>query len=224
LQRILLKNRKIVITGGPTREKIDPVRFISNYSTGKMGVAIADEAFKRAQEIVLIHGPVQKYIVSDKKYKSVSIETTGELLDAVLGELVDNAVLIMAAAPADYTPIKKSLEKIKKSKKEMALKLKRTPDILQNVSELKKSGSYKGLFLVGFAAETDNAEANALSKLRDKKLDMICLNDLSKQGAGFGSDTNIVTIYSRNGEKKELQIMPKRDIAENLLDFIEEQL
>lgn len=221
---MFLKDRKIVVTGGPTREWLDPVRFLSNPSTGKMGVAIAEEALKRGKEVVFVHGPMDDRLLDGKKFTTRNVESTSDMLAAVLDELIDGAVLIMSAAPADYTAAKVSDEKIKKQGDEMTLTLKKTPDILKNVAEKRDAGEMKDLFVVGFAAETTNVEEYALGKLKEKKLEMICLNDVSRRGAGFGTETNIIVIYNKDGNSIKLPMLSKRDVAEKIFDRIEEQL
>ena len=221
---MLLRERKAIVTGGPTREWLDPVRFISNPSTGKMGVAIAEACFARARETVFIHGPIDTALLEGKKFRCASVETTEEMRAAVVGEIEENCVLIMAAAPADYTPAKRSATKIKKTGEMLVLEMKKNPDILKHVAAMKVEGSVRNVFTVGFAAETDRIEEYALGKLRDKNLDMICLNDVSRRGAGFGADTNIVTIFHRDGSSIELPMISKREVAARLLDEIESRL
>jgi phosphopantothenoylcysteine decarboxylase / phosphopantothenate---cysteine ligase len=219
-----LREKKVIVTGGPTREWLDPVRFISNPSTGKMGVAIADASLARARETVFIHGPIDTSLVQMKKYRCVSVETTMDMLGAVMKELEDSAVLIMAAAPADYSPVSRSDRKIKKSDKNISIELAKTPDILKEVAAMKLVGTIRNLFTVGFAAETNDIEEYALKKLSEKNLDMICLNDVSRHGAGFGTDTNIVTIFIKDGSRKDLPMISKQEVAARILDEIEARL
>jgi len=222
---VSLSNRKVVITGGPTREWLDPVRYISNPSSGKMGISLADESFNRGYSTVFIHGTVDSSLLKDKGYRMVSVETTDDLLTAVLNEINRDVILIMAAAPVDYSPIKKSETKIKKEEGELLLRLKKNPDILKSVAIKKeKDISLVNLFVVGFAAETDNVEEYALKKLRDKKLDMICLNDVSRKDAGFGTETNVVTIFTKNGEKIEFPLLSKKELSSRILNCIEANL
>lgn len=221
---MLLRDRKAIVTGGPTREWIDPVRFISNPSSGKMGVAIADECFKRVRETVFIHGPIDVSLLTLKKYRCVPVETTADMLEAVTKELEENVVLIMAAAPADYAPVARSDRKIKKGDTNLTIELKKTPDILKEVAALRRDGRISDVFTVGFAAETNNIEEFALKKLSEKNLDMICLNDVSQKGAGFGSDTNIITIFARDGARKDLPMISKQEVAERIVDEIELRL
>lgn len=221
---MLLTQSKIIVTGGPTREWFDPIRYISNASSGKMGVALADEAYKRSPDTVFIHGPVNEQYFMDRPYRCVPVESTEDMLKAVLDELVEPCVLIMAAAPADYTPAERSGEKIKKQEGDLVITMKRTPDILKTVSEYRKSKGLVDIFVAGFAAETINTEEYALGKLRNKNLDMICLNDVSKEGAGFNTDTNIMTVFTRGGERLELTMQSKNRIAAEILGLIETEL
>jgi phosphopantothenoylcysteine decarboxylase/phosphopantothenate--cysteine ligase len=221
---MLLQERKVIVTGGPTREWIDPVRFISNPSTGKMGAAIADASSQRARDTVFIHGPVGEGLVTGKRYRCVSVDTTGEMLGAVVSELEEKCVLIMAAAPADYSPTHRADRKMKKTSGTITLELNKTPDILREVAAMKAAGRIRNLFTVGFAAETNNIEEYALKKLTEKSLDMICLNDVSQKGAGFGTDTNIITIFMRDGSRIELPMISKQEVADRILDEIEKRL
>ena len=221
---MLLKESKIIITGGPTREWFDPVRYISNASSGKMGIALADQAYKISRDTFFIHGPVSEYLLKDKPYRCRQVETTEDMLNAVLEEIGENSVLIMCAAPADYTPVEKSEEKIKKQDGDMIIRMKRTPDILKNVAEARRSRKLKRFFTAGFAAETTDTENYAMSKLAAKDLDMICLNDVSKEGAGFGVDTNIMTLFTRTGLKIELPILSKDKVASEILKQIDAEL
>ncbi len=218
-----LRDRKVIVTGGPTVEPLDPVRFISNRSTGKMGRAIADAAYMRAREVVFIHGPMHESLLEHTPYRMVEIESTVELLDAVLSELQPDCVLIMAAAPADYRPAEKSPVKIKKKEEELTLRLVKNPDILKTVADIRgKNSALRNMFLVGFAAEMENIENYAMRKLVEKDLDFICVNDVGRHDAGFGVDTNIVTIFSRWGERLELPLLSKKDIALRIIDCVEE--
>ncbi len=221
---MLLKESKIIVTGGPTREWFDPIRYISNASSGKMGVALADESYKISANTLFIHGPINENLVKDKPYKCIKVETTSELLEAVLGQIGENSVLIMCAAPADYTPMEKSEEKIKKQDGDITIRMKRTPDILKNVAEFRESAGLKNIFVAGFAAETINTEDYAISKLAGKNLDMICLNDVSKEGAGFNLDTNIMTLFTRTGLKIELPMLAKDKVAFEILNLINTEL
>ncbi|OHD68571.1 MAG: hypothetical protein A2W19_12325 [Spirochaetes bacterium RBG_16_49_21] len=221
---MLLRERKVIVTGGPTREWLDPIRFISNPSSGKMGVALADESLRRAREAVFIYGPIDAALVSNKRFRAVPVDTTEEMLAAVRKEIEENAVVIMAAAPADFAPVKKSGQKIKKTDRLFSIEFTKTPDILKELKEMRSKELIRNLFTVGFAAETENVEKYALNKLTEKHLDMICLNDVSQKGAGFGTDTNIITIFVKDGSRLELPMMSKQEAAARILDEIENRL
>ena len=221
---MLLKDRKIIVTGGPTREWLDPVRFISNASSGKMGISLADEAYRRARETVFIHGPVENSLLAGKPYRIVAVDSTEEMLNAVVAELAEGAVLIMSAAPADYTALERAPEKIKKNDDEIVLHLRKTPDILKNVASLRETGRFRDLFVVGFAAETTNLEEYATTKLRSKNLEMICLNDVSHPDAGFCIDTNIITIFKKDGSQIKLPKLSKNGASEKIFDQVEFEL
>ena len=219
-----MKDRKFIITGGPTREWLDPVRFISNPSSGKMGIALAAEAARVSGNVVFIHGPIDINLMSGD-YRRVAVESTGDMLRAVMDELEPEAVLIMAAAPADYTPAERSEQKIKKSDGELTVRFARTPDILREVAGRRvREESLRGIFVAGFAAETTNLEEYALGKLRGKNLDMICLNDVGRRDTGFRSDTNAITVFTRRGERREIPLMGKREAAARIIAIIGELL
>ncbi len=221
---MLLKESKIIITGGPTREWIDPVRYISNASTGKMGIALADAAMELGREVVFIHGPIDASMIEGKKYRTISVDSTEDMLKAVLSEIGENSVLVMSAAPADYAPLEKVKEKIKKTDGEITLSMRKTPDILKNVAKARIENNIKNIFVAGFAAETTDTEKYALGKLVEKNLDMICLNDVSREGAGFGTDTNIMTIFFKDRSKIELPMLSKEDVAKEIFSYIEARL
>jgi phosphopantothenoylcysteine synthetase/decarboxylase len=199
------------------------VRYISNASSGKMGIAIAEAALARSKETVFIHGPIDASLLSGKKFRLLSVESTEDMLGAVLAELESDCVLIMAAAPADYRPETKHPVKIKKEAgiDEITIKLIKNPDILKTITERRKS--FPGIFVTGFAAETNNTEENALKKFTGKQLDMICLNDVTRTDAGFGSDNNRITIFTRGIDgpvKTELPLLSKSEAAGRILDSI----
>lgn len=221
---MLLKESKVIITGGPTREWIDPVRYISNASSGKMGIALADAALELGRETVFIHGPIDASLLKDKKYRTISVDSTEDMLNVVLSEVGENSILVMAAAPADYAPIEKVKEKMKKADGEITLHMRKTPDILKNVAKFRVDQGIKNIFVAGFAAETTETEKYAKGKLLEKNLDMICLNDVSKEGAGFGTDTNIMTLFFKDSSKVELPILTKKDVAKEIFRYIESQL
>ncbi len=204
---------KVLVTAGPTYEFIDPVRFIGNPSSGAMGYALAEAAVKRGAEVGLISGP------SDLAAPSVSdfeeVVSTKQLADAVLARIDHYDILIMAAAPADYTPKEVHKHKIKKSAKPISIELEPTMDILKQVAA---SGS--DLRVIGFALETQSEITNARKKMADKNLDMIVVNNPTVKGAGFGTTTNQVTIISRKAKPKKLPLMSKRELADEILDAV----
>lgn len=207
-----LAGLKIIVTGGPTRENIDPVRFITNHSSGKQGIALANQAAKRGAEVVFIHGPLQS--PEPKGVDNVSVVTTQDLYEAVRAHFDDAHAVIMAAAPADMTPVHYVDQKIKKSGKEdvFQMEFKATTDVLKTLAKEKKDQ-----VMVGFAAETQDVEAYARKKLKEKKLDFIVANDVSAQGAGFAGDTNIVTLISED-ERVDFPIQTKEEVANKILD------
>lgn len=210
-----LKGKRVLITAGPTREALDPVRYITNHSSGKMGYAIAEAAIKEGAEVILITGPTN--LSSPNQATVISVESTQEMYDAVMANLeVD--VIIKAAAPADYKPAKYSDEKIKKSDSLLQVDFEKNPDILKRVGELKTHQ-----ILVGFAAETHNLESYAMKKLIEKNLDFIVANDVTVEGAGFNGDTNIVTIFEKNGKQTSYECMEKSEVAMVILDKIIER-
>ena len=208
-----MEGMKVLVTAGPTREAIDPVRFITNHSSGKMGYAIAEAAAERGAEVTLISGPVS--LKTPEGVKRIDIVSSGELCDAVVEQFEHCDALIMAAAPADFTPVTTASEKIKKQGTGMTLELTSTRDILKTVAPNK--GSRK---VMGFAAETQNLQQNALKKLSAKNLDFIAANDVTAEGAGFGVDTNIITLYGADGSEEHSGKLSKRDAADWLLDHL----
>lgn len=209
-----LKGVKMLITAGPTREPIDPVRYISNHSSGKMGYALASQALNRGAEVVLISGPTNISPPAGLR-KFLPVETAEEMRRAVLENFYEAKVIIKAAAVSDFRPKSFSPKKIKKAESDTVMELSRNPDILQELGEKKTNQ-----VLVGFAAETDNLRENALEKLRRKNLDMIVLNDVTQKGAGFGSDTNIVKILHKDGKIEDLPQMLKTEVADAILDRV----
>ena len=208
-----LKGKKILITAGPTQEDIDPVRYITNHSTGKMGYAIAKVAANRGAEVILISGPVN---ISPPHHVSlVNIKSAKDMFEAVKKESDNCDIIIKAAAVADYKPKHYSDNKIKKEEGEISIELEKTDDILKYLGENKKEGQK----LIGFSMETTNVEENSKKKLIKKNLDMIVANNLKEKGAGFGTDTNIVTFIT-NKEAKKLPIMSKEKVGEELFNEI----
>jgi phosphopantothenoylcysteine decarboxylase/phosphopantothenate--cysteine ligase len=214
--RRTLRGRSVLVTAGPTREQIDPVRFLSNYSSGKMGVAIAAAAWRRGASVTLVAGPMS--VASPVGVTHVPVQSTTEMRDAVAAHIGGADVLVMAAAPADYQPTDRAPGKLKKTGSTRALELRETPDILVST----KGGRRAGAVVVGFALETDDLLANARKKLDGKGLDMVVLNAANEPGAGFGVDTNRVTIVTRGGAAPEqLPLLDKRDVADAILDRVE---
>ena len=208
-----LKGKKALVTAGPTYEAIDPVRFISNHSSGKMGVAIAEELSKRGAEVTLVLGPVH-LTQRANGIKKVPVTTAAEMYEACIS--VDYDIAVMAAAVADYTPAEVADKKIKKNGDEITLALKKTKDILATLGKQKKDGQ----ILIGFALETDQEKQQALKKLKEKAADLIVLNSLQDEGAGFGHDTNKATFYFKNGEERALELKPKAALAKDIVDTI----
>lgn len=207
-----LEGKRILVTAGPTREALDPVRFITNHSSGKMGYAVAEAAAERGADVTLISGPVN--LSTPSGVKRIDITSSADLYEAVNREFENCDGLVMTAAVADFTPAKYADEKIKKGKGEgMTLELTSTKDILKSLAD--KKGDR---VVMGFAAETQNLEANALKKLESKNLDFIAANDVTAPGAGFAVDTNAVSLYSRDGSREDSGNMTKRALADWLLD------
>ncbi|HZY09650.1 MAG TPA: bifunctional phosphopantothenoylcysteine decarboxylase/phosphopantothenate--cysteine ligase CoaBC [Bacteroidota bacterium] len=209
-----LKGKKILVTAGPTCEKIDPVRFLSNRSSGKMGFAIANAAAQRGADVLLITGRVE--LTTPRQVRRIDVESAEEMYSAVLKHCKGTDGVIMAAAVADFTPATPLSKKIKKERvngRTLSIELTKTKDILQALSK-NKTDQVK----IGFALETDNELLNAKKKLREKNLDLIVLNNPLESGAGFGTDTNIVTIISKNGKAEKLGKMPKYDVANEILN------
>lgn len=211
-----MEGKKVMITAGPTYEKIDPVRFIGNYSSGKMGYALAEVCAERGAEVVLISGPVS-IKAHHPSIKVVSVESAQQMHDAALSAFADSDAAIMCAAVADYAPVVVAEKKIKREKDDIpVIELKKNPDIAAALGKIKKPGQ----MLVGFALETDNEMANAQSKLERKNLDMIVLNSLADKQAGFGVDTNKVTIIEKDGKVHSYEVKPKKEVAADIVDLI----
>ncbi len=205
--------KKILITAGPTKEKIDPVRFISNNSSGKMGYAIAEVAKEFGYDVTLISGPTN---LEKPSVEIIDIESAAEMANAVFANAEFADIIIMAAAVADYTPKKVYENKMKKGQGDLILELERTEDILAGLGKQKREGQ----ILVGFAAETENLIENAEEKLKKKNLDWIIANDVSKNGQGFKSDNNAITMISKDGKKLDFPLNTKLEIAKNILKII----
>lgn len=205
-----LSGKTLLITAGPTREKIDPVRFLTNHSTGKMGYALAREAVKMGARVILVSGPVN--LEPPNGVELIKVESAEDMYQAAQEHFGEADVLIGTAAVADYRPKYIYEEKMKKKEGDQALELERTKDILFELGQRKM-----GQVIVGFAAETNDVENHAKGKLARKNADMIVANNVKQEGAGFGADTNIVTIYKKDGANIELPLMPKADVARNIL-------
>lgn len=208
-----LEGRKIVITAGPTREAIDPVRFISNRSTGKMGYAIAQKAKLRGADVVLVSGPTS--LVPPEGVRTINIESAQQMMNAVLSESDDADIIIKAAAVADYRPVSVSTEKIKKTDGMNSIALEKTQDILLYLGEHKKPGQ----ILCGFSMETQNIMENSVAKLNKKHADMIVANSIKDDKAGFGVDTNVITIITKN-DAVAYPLMTKYEAADEILNAI----
>lgn len=205
---------RFLITAGPTREPIDPVRYLSNRSSGKMGHAIAEAAIEAGHDVILISGPVD--LDPPRDAELVSVSTSDEMFDAVHDHLKDRDVLVMCAAVADYKPKQVSETKIKKRDANLSLELTPTHDILATLP--KQDRQY---LVVGFAAETENVEANARKKLQEKNCDIVVANDVSRADSGMESDANEVTILFRGGEMKKISRAPKKIVARELIKIFE---
>lgn len=212
-----MKKLSFLITAGPTREYIDPVRFISNPSTGKMGYALAAAAIRKDFNVTLITGPV--HLSPPDGARLISVVSAEQMCTAVLAEVQTSDVLIMSAAVCDYRPKSFSSQKMKKGDADINLPLIRTPDILQEVNK----SNYPGI-RVGFAAETHRIEEYALDKLKQKNLNIIVANNISQEGAGFASETNAVTVFSDKNDRIDIPLSPKSEIARYIIDFIVEYI
>lgn len=209
-----LQGKRILVTAGPTREKIDPVRFMTNFSSGKMGYALAEVAANLGAEVILISGPTA--LAPPANVTTIQVESAQDMLEAVLHHYSIMDVVIKTAAVADYRPKVVYDEKMKKKNGDTVIELERTTDILKTLGEKKEHQ-----LLIGFAAETTNVEEYATKKLREKNADMIVANDVKAEGAGFGTDTNIVTMYKRNGSVVELPLLTKQEVAREILLHVE---
>ena len=209
-----LLNKSVLITAGPTYEKIDPVRFIGNNSTGKMGIALAKECAARGANVMLVMGPSSEIVPSN--IKLINVESAAEMYEACLLIFDKIDIAIMSAAVADYTPVVKATEKIKKKDTNFILELKKTADILKKLGELKTENQ----LLIGFALETENEKKNALKKINNKNADFIVLNSLRDAGAGFGFNTNKITIFDKAGNEFSFDTKSKEEVAKDILNTI----
>ena len=210
-----LNGKKALVTAGPTYESIDPVRFIGNYSSGKMGYAIAEELASRGAQVTLVSGPVS-LALKNQKVNLIRVRQAEEMYIACLNEMASYDIAVMAAAVADYTPTDVADQKIKKKEGEFTIKLKKTKDILGSFGNMKSARQT----LVGFALETENEVVNARKKLEDKNADLIVLNSLQDAGAGFSHDTNKVRLFFKNGDEKPIELKSKTALAKDIVDAI----
>lgn len=208
-----LQGKTVLVTAGPTREKIDPVRYITNHASGKMGYAIAEAAQQRGASVVLISGPTNLPVPTG--VECIPVESVQEMYDAVMDALPKSDIVIKSAAVSDYRPKEVHAHKMKKGEGPLVLELDKAPDILKEVGQRKERQ-----YVVGFAAETQEVLQHAKSKLERKNLDMIVANDVLQEGAGMGSDTNIVTLLTKEGEQVALEMLSKREVADKLIDAI----
>ena len=213
-----LKGKKIMITAGPTYEKIDPVRFIGNYSSGKMGYALAECCAERGAEVILVSGPVS---ITEKhpNIRKISVESAEEMYQAAVREFTESDAAILCAAVADFTPESQSEQKIKREKEDLVLRLKPTHDIAAALGKLKKENQ----IMVGFALETNDEVEHAKDKLERKNLDFIVLNSLNDKGAGFRHDTNKITIIDKNSVT-EFPLKDKKEVAADIINHLAEIL
>ena len=212
-----MAGKKVLITAGPTQEKIDPVRFITNHSTGKMGYSLAENCMRRGAEVTLVTGPVS--IAPPPFVKVISVVSAADMAEAVKANFKEQDVIIKTAAVADYRPAHPATEKVKKKDGDSTLELERTEDILSYLGAHKTEGQ----FICGFSMETENMLENSMAKREKKNVDMIVANNLKVAGAGFGTDTNVVTLITKEG-CKELELMSKADVAEAIISEIRDRI
>jgi phosphopantothenoylcysteine decarboxylase/phosphopantothenate--cysteine ligase len=206
--------RKVLVTAGPTYEPLDPVRFIGNHSSGKMGIALANHLYNRGAEVILVLGPT--HLKAVEGIKTINVQTANEMFEACMDNFPNCDIAIMAAAVADYGPKERAENKIKKKEDTLTIELIKNPDILKSCGQIKKDNQ----FLLGFALETNNEAFFAKEKLRNKNADAIVLNSLNDEGAGFGKDTNKITIFDKNEDKFFFDTMTKDEAAKKIIDFI----
>lgn len=218
-QPILLAGRNVLITAGPTQEAIDPVRYISNHSTGKMGYAIAKAFASAGANVTLVSGPTALQI-PHPSIRRIKVRSAQEMFEATQDEFDKASVVVLSAAVADYTPVHVADQKIKKSEREFSLALTKTIDIAATLGARKKTGQY----MMGFALETNDERSNALKKLHAKNLDWIVLNSLRDEGAGFGHDTNKITVIDKNEQTSEFALKTKDEVAQDLLYLVAQKL
>lgn len=217
-----LSGKKAFVSAGPTYEPLDPVRFIGNHSSGKMGLAIAEELYARGAEVTLIMGPSSINLPANARLpdgqgiRSVRVNTAEEMYNECTKQFDGSDIGVMAAAVADYTPVEVAANKIKKTKGELTIELKKTKDILKSLGEKKSPEQV----LVGFALETNNERDYAMEKLKNKNADIVVMNSLNDKGAGFGTDTNKITIFDKSGKEFSYELMSKKEVAKNIVDTI----
>ncbi|MDF2960132.1 MAG: peptidase ClpP [Paenibacillus sp.] len=216
-EKELLKGKKVLVTAGGTVERIDPVRYLTNDSSGKMGYAIAEAARSMGAEVTLV--TAKATVPVPQGVRVIHIESAKDMLEEVLKQFPDSDIVIKAAAVADYRPAERAQQKIKKNEEELTLTLVKNEDILQTVGRLRTNQ-----FLVGFAAETERIDEYAMGKLQRKNCDLLVANDVTQEGAGFGTDTNIVRFYDKNGLVRALPVMSKLGVARELLILIAERI
>lgn len=209
-----LSGKNVLITAGPTYEHIDPVRFIGNYSSGKMGIALAEEAVNRGANVTLVLGPTFEPVPNG--IDVIRVKSATEMFEQCTARFSKINIAILSAAVADYAPVKVAKEKIKKTEDHFELGLQKTPDILKTLGSQKKAGQ----FLVGFALETNNEKENALKKLKQKNADIIVLNSLADKVSGFGHNSNKITIFDNNGKELAFELKPKKQVAKDIIDTI----
>jgi phosphopantothenoylcysteine decarboxylase/phosphopantothenate--cysteine ligase len=211
----VLKGKKALVTAGPTYEPLDPVRFIGNHSTGKMGIAMAKELYKQGAEVTLILGP-SAIPIAGNGIHVLRVNTAEEMYQATMKEAGCSEIIIMSAAVSDYTPVSPKTDKIKKNDDKLVIELKKTRDILKSIGEQKKPSQV----LVGFALETSDERKNAQEKLFTKNADLMVLNSLNEEGAGFGYDTNTITIFGKDGTEMHFENKPKQEVARDIVHTI----
>jgi phosphopantothenoylcysteine decarboxylase/phosphopantothenate--cysteine ligase len=210
-----LSGKKALVTAGPTYEALDPVRFIGNNSSGKMGYAMAEALASKGAEVILVSGPTQLSI-HHPNIKLISVTSAEEMYHACITNYSGTDITVLAAAVADYRPAQRATQKIKKSEDTLTLELVKTHDIATELGKLKK----KGQFTVGFALETEHEKSNAEKKLTNKNFDLIVLNSLNDQGAGFGHDTNKITLIDKSKKAKEFTLKSKKEVAADIVNAI----
>ncbi len=213
-----MKKYNCIVCSGPTREWLDPVRYVTNASTGETGYYLAEYACQHPVigRVIYISGPVAEKFQRVKNVKNICVECTADMAQAVNDYLSDDTLLFMVAAPADYKPVEIKTEKIKKNDKDMLnVQMERTIDVLGSISSV----AFSGCFIVGFAAETSNLKEYALKKLKDKKMDLVCGNEVYRQEKGFGHGENILYVYDRRQREKKIGPLPKNMLAQSLFDY-----